>query len=334
MEVGEGVEEGKGENKGKFYAMFNGLPLLDGKKLSLSKVFSINGSVNFNSGNIIFDGNVEIKGNIETGSTIEATGDLIVHGSIEGGNIYVGKNMEAKGGIVTNGEGKIRVRGDMDANFIENSRIIVDGNLKVQKVVLNSDVLVGKKISVNPDTGTIGGGRIFCGDHLLTGNLGFESGKISDIRVGVDWRNIQALDLAESRFKKFSEKRETLKGDLRELVRSKASLKAKEREEKMNAVQEVILRLKDIVARCETKLASAKLGVRPNKDARIYVHQIVHTNCSIEVAGVKVPITQKIGGVEITPKKYRDSNIIPLSGSTPTNNKSTEGEGTPPAKAS
>src|SRR5205085_1823884 len=131
-----------------FYALVDGIPLIDRDAISLSKVLVHEGDVNLRTGNIRFDGPVEIKGSVDSGAIVETTGDLVVHGSIRGGQVRSQGSITAKSGITTGASGIVSARNDIVADFIENSIIVAGGTLTVTKAILNCTVYAGSAIKI------------------------------------------------------------------------------------------------------------------------------------------------------------------------------------------
>ncbi len=309
INVGEGIQQ---REPGKYYATSDGLPMLEGDSISLSKVLVHNGDVNLSTGNIRFDGPVEIKGSIESGAVVETSGDLIVHGTIRGGKVRVAGSMQAKAGIVTGVTGRIQVKHDITAEFIENSNIICGGNMVVAKALINSEVICGGQIKVQGKTGIVAGGHISVKDSLITGNLGFRHGAATVLNVGVDARVARAIDIRQVRLDKLTKKQLDDRQAMRELVqKSKAQLTQRHKELK-EELQERVARLRGLIEKATAHLEKVKSQLTYNQAARIYVSELLAANVNITIGGQNVAVVNEVAGVAVLPKRRRGSYIVPI----------------------
>lgn len=309
IRVGEGIQQ---RDNGRFFATADGIPLVEAEAISLTKVLVHNGDVNLRTGNIRFDGPVEIKGSIDNGAIVETTGDLIVHGTIRGAQVHCLGTLTVKSGITTGNTGKVHSRGDLQAEFIENSNIVCGGNLVVQKALLNSDVIVGGTIKVAGKGGVVAGGRIISKDSLYTYNLGFKRGAITTLNVGVDWRAARAADIRRVRLEKLQKRQIDDRQSLRELVqKSKAQMTQRHKEMK-EELQERLTRMRTISEKAETHLAKANASLTYSSTSRIYVAELLAANMAVTICGQAVAVLNEVVNVAILGKRRRGSYIVPL----------------------
>jgi uncharacterized protein (DUF342 family) len=309
IRVGDGIQQ---REVGRFYATSDGIPVIEEESISLTKVLVHEGDVNLRTGNIHFDGPVEIKGSVEAGAVVEVTGDLVIHGSVQGAIVRAQGSVTVKSGITTGTRGSIQARNDLVAEFIENSRIVCGGSLTVTKALLNSHIYVGGSIKVTGKTGVVAGGRIFCREDVVTENLGYRRGAITFLDVGADWRAARSVDIRSLRLEKVQKRAEEDRKALRELVqKSKAQTTARHKEMK-EELQERLTRLRVIGERLEASLAKAKSQVTYNTNSRIIVKDQLAANMALQIAGQPVAIPNEVANVAITPKRRRGSYIVPL----------------------
>ncbi len=309
IRVGEGIQQ---RDNGRFFATADGLPLVEAEAISLTKVLVHNGDVNLRTGNIRFDGPVEIKGSIDNGAIVETTGDLIVHGTIRGAHVHSMGTLTVKSGITTGSTGKVQSRGDLQAEFIENSHIVCGGNLVVQKALINSDVIVGGTIKVVSKGGVVAGGRIISKDSLYTYNLGFKNGAVTTLNIGVDWRAARAADIRRVRLEKLQKRQTDDRQALRELVqKSKAQMTQRHKEMK-EELQERLTRMRIIAEKAEAHLAKASASLTYSSTSRIYVAELLAANMAVTICGQSVAVMNEVVNVAILGKRRRGSYIVPL----------------------
>ncbi len=306
VSLGEGVEM---RELGRYYATIDGVPKIEANSVAVNKALVHEGDVNLATGNIRFNGSVEIKGAIDSGAIVDVTGDLIVHGTIRGGHVRVGGTLDARSGIVTGENSLVRVRADVIADFIENSVIICGGNITVKKVMINSKVVAGGQIELNEKTGVLAGGNIACKKFIKTGKLGFPKGAKTIVSAGVDWRAKLAVDIRTTRLDKVMKVNEEDRNALRELARKKEGQKTKKHTDLMDELKERLQKARILIDKMKEHLAKAQASLTYDSESRIFVHETLYTNCTVEVGGVIIPIPTDIAGVEISPKRQRGSHI-------------------------
>lgn len=309
VKVGDGIQQ---RENGRYFATSDGIPLVEEAAISLSKALVIEGDVNLRTGNVRFDGPVEIKGSVEHGSVVETTGDLVIHGSIRGGRVRTQGKLSVKAGITTGPEGQVAARGDIQAEFIENSNVLCGGNLLVTKALIGSQVFTGGAIEIDDETGVVAGGRIFCRASVSTGSLGFKRGALTEMQVGVNWRAARSVDIKKRRLEKLQKRSQDDRAALRELVqKSKAQTTARHQEMK-EQLQERLTRLRTITESLEAQMAKAVLKITYDRDAWIKVRAQLFANVSLTVGGQIVPILNDVAGVGVLAKKRRGNYVIPV----------------------
>lgn len=319
--VGEGVE--KREN-GQFFATVDGIPTIESSAISLSKVFVHQGDVNLRSGNIRFDGNVEITGSIDSGATVDVSGNLVVGGTIRDAFVKVGGDLEARMGIVTGEGGRVHVRNQVVADFVENSNLVCGGDLRIKKVLLNSRVVVGGALHANENGGIVAGGLISCRQFLRTGKLGFPKGATTQVNVGVDWKVELSIRIRAARLEHVVKAVDDDRQSLRELSRRKENQLVQKHRDKMENLKARITKGRVLVEKLGKHLEAARAKLTYDPEAQIFVIDTLYTNCKLTVGGTPVPVTQDVVAVKIISKKVRGTHILALEEEKPS------GENPPP----
>jgi uncharacterized protein (DUF342 family) len=308
--VGDGIEK---RDDGRFYALFDGIPEINNGSIWLNKKLVQKGDVNLRSGNIDFDGVVEIEGSIDAGSTVVTTNDLIVHGTIRDGSIKVGGNLIAHSGITTGESGKILVRGDVSAQFVENSNLVCGGTLIVTKALLNSHVIVGESITIVSPEGTLAGGNISCRDTITAANVGFAKGSITHLNVGVDFRVEMAVAIRRGRIAKLESANEENRTELRELAKKRGAQLTARHKEMKTQIQAKLQKIKSVMAKAQNHLDAAKGLLSYNKDSKVVVANLLTSRVKPVMAGNVVNIPSDVVAVVITAHRHRGSFIESIS---------------------
>jgi len=310
IHVGDGIFM---QEPGKYYASADGMPVITPDSIMLSRALVHNGDVNLKSGNIRFEGPVEITGSIDSGALVEVGGDLTVRGTVRSGKVTVGGNLRVRGGIITGNSGRIRVRGDVLAEFIENSKVWCGGKVQAQKVIINSEVIAGTNIEVLYGKGMIAGGVLACHDLLKTTNLGYPEGALTELNIGTTWTLELAVRIRADRLAKLLKKLDEDKATLRELTgKSPAQMTLRHKQMKKEVVDR-IQRLRPLIDKVEERVEAAKTRLVYNPEAKIVVYKKLVSNCKLLVGGVQVPIADDIEGVVVSGKMRRGSYIMSIN---------------------
>ena len=242
---------------------------------------------------------------------MEATSDIVVHGTIRGGFVRSAGNIEVVEGIITSERGRVQARGNVKAQFIENSNIVCGGDLMVQTAIINSQIICGGAIKMLNRDGVVAGGHISCRDSLVTGNLGFRNGAVTHLNVGVDWKAEVAVRIKSGRIDKLKNRAAEDRSALRELVQKSAAQLTKKHKEMKEELQDRLQRLRKILEKLDEQLKKAEQLLTYNSDSKVYVREILASNVDLHVGGQTVAVANEVAGVAILSKRRRGSYIQP-----------------------
>ena len=310
LRIGQNVEV----NKDGFYvSQIQGMPQIDEKSISVSPVYIHDGDVNLSSGHLDYDGSIVVKGNVENGGKITATENVKILGSVGLSHIKVGAKLTIQAGVVTTDRGSIHVKGDMEVGFVENSELLVEGNLTVKGSLMNSKVIVASALKLQSKTGVLGGGITIARNRIDAASLGFEQGKKTIVRVGSDWRVERKLAILEGRIVKLEAKHDE---------ESKRFTEVKSKERKKEAIDGVgstdikkkMNRINRIKKSLEKKEKALKGQLNWNKDSVIAVRGTLCPNIEVTIGGKKVPVRAAVSGAFITYHIVGEGRINEIKG--------------------
>jgi uncharacterized protein (DUF342 family) len=307
--TGDGIVESE---PGKYFADADGIPVVESDTVSLNKIFVYEGDVNLSTGNIRFDGPVEIKGAIDSGAVVETSSDLIINGEIRGGIVDARGNITVKGGITTSDKGFVYCGGNLTADFIENSRLTVKGDIIVKKALINSKIICGAGIRATNKDSLIAGGTIIAKESVYTSNLGFARGALSVLNIGIDWKAARAIEIRKARLDKILALQQTEKANFRDLVRQTKNHTNQKQKSRKDELQERIKKMKNICDKLEVQINQFQAGLSYNTNAVIYVTELLMSNVNITIGGNQVPVKADFKNVCVLAKKRRDSFIVPF----------------------
>lgn len=305
--TGEGI---RATGDGRFFAEFDGILQTDeGGKLFLQRQLLHEGDVNMTSGDIRFDGPVEITGDVESGTNIHVGGDLTVRGDIRGGQIWCAGNLVVERAIIMGPIGEVRVRGNVTADFIENSKVSCGGDLTVKKSILQCQVRAGGSIQIDGASGVIGGGSLAAGKRLSVANLGLRDGAKTIVSVGSNYRAESTLVHRRSRHEALLAKQDNDRKLMRELVRKRPEQLSKSDKALKQKLQARIGRWVAVLEKSLAHLRAAEGALTYDPAASIAVTGYLAANCEVRIGGRVVPIGAEKVSVEITAEEKDGSYI-------------------------
>lgn len=151
----------------------------------VSDCYQVPADVGPSTGDIEYDGSVDVKGNVLTGYTVNATGDIYVHGAVEGATLIAGGKIVLNRGIQGMGKGFMEAEGDVISNFIESSTVHAGGKI-ITDALLHSDVIAKDAIEVNGKRGLIAGGNVRSTIRIEAKVAGSSMGTQTELEVGYD----------------------------------------------------------------------------------------------------------------------------------------------------
>lgn len=178
LKCGDGAEISK--DGLKTISKISGQPTLDlNGVVSVVEELYINGDVNFKTGNIHFKGNVVVNGIITDGFTIEC--EQLTANEISGGIIRISGDLKVYTGIVN---ADIETKGNIQAKFINRSKVYGFGNIMVTREIIESYIAVSGEIYNK--AGRIMSSNLAARKGFNVIQIGTEKSERSTIRMGVD----------------------------------------------------------------------------------------------------------------------------------------------------
>lgn len=305
----ENIEE---RQAGRYYARVDGTPRVTRANIQILQTYTHTGDVNLSTGNIYFDGPIKILGSIDRGAVVHTTQDLEVQGSVRSGSIRVGGKLKVEEGIVTGTESCLRVEGELQADFIENSFIECLGDIKVRKNIINSKINCLGSISIRDGNGVVAGGNITCLNDIQTATFGFKSGNVTHVHLGIDFQQQVKLRKFEARLKKVEAIQEDDRAKLREILGRPAAQLTKRHHELKDTYQKKLQKATQLIAKITALQEKFSLSARHNNQAILVAKETLFPNANIMINGRPIPVLKEIAHVVASRKKRRGSHIHPI----------------------
>nr|HIL77233.1 DUF342 domain-containing protein [Rhodospirillales bacterium] len=187
LKAGVNVRIEERENRNLYHAVKAGWPRINNGVLSVLPYFFHDGDVDYRIGNIKFDGDVEIVGDVCSRFRVEASGNVIVRGSVErGAKILAEGNLGVYSGVIG---ASIRCKGDFGSIYVQESRVNIGGNMRVTNYITDSRVVVGGHAVITDNEAknalNLSGGELSVNESLDVPSMGSINNRETLVRVGV-----------------------------------------------------------------------------------------------------------------------------------------------------
>lgn len=159
-----------------YYAQCDGKIEVKDGKIDIQNVHEISGDVDMIIGKVEFFGDVIIYGNVESGVTIRAGRNIEIHGTTGAAQLFAGGDVILSRGI--QGGGKISARGNVFADFIENTTVESGGTVQ-SNTILNAKISAKDKVITTGKKGAIIGGYT----HALKGIEAITAGNDVEVKT-------------------------------------------------------------------------------------------------------------------------------------------------------
>jgi uncharacterized protein (DUF342 family) len=168
--------------QGQVIALCEGVLERHDFKLRIRKVIEVADYVDFSTGNIDFDGDVVINKGVRDCFSVKARGNVKVQGLIEAACIECTGDLDAAGGFAGREQGRALVGGNMHAKYLDNIKAEVQGDLEVDREIVNSILQVDGQV-IAPH-GAIIGGKMTAVGKIDVGMLGSQAGVATEVILG------------------------------------------------------------------------------------------------------------------------------------------------------
>ncbi|MEE8483608.1 MAG: FapA family protein [Nitrospinota bacterium] len=316
---GEGVEV-KDSDPPTAVSTKNGLLIGHELKMKITGIYEVRGDVTAKGGNIKTPTSVLIHGTVSGNVEIEAGGDVEVRGLIEEAVIKAKGNIIAKGGMTGGDKGKLTAGKSIYCQFVQQASLETPGNIVVDGVVMNSNILCGKRLIIR-GTGYLVGGKTSVREGIEAVKVGSEAALLTDVELGCDPFKKTRMDRLKEGIGSIEKDVETITTSTKhiqneldglatlsatdlvtslfktaEIVQQQGDDLDPERLEKLNKFGSGIMRLirmKDEIEVARKKLQEVQEGEIWFDKARFKVTKIAHPGTTISIHGVSRRLEQE-----------------------------------------
>lgn len=153
-----------------------------GPKPTIRELLEVQGCVDFSTGNINFDGEVSVRGGVRDLFRVVATGRIEIRGLVEAATVECEGDLILAGGMAGREHGLIRAGGSVTARHLSASRLIVRGDLNIDKEMMGCHATVSGRVLC--PKGSILGGRLVCSREWNVAVFGSQAGVETIIELG------------------------------------------------------------------------------------------------------------------------------------------------------
>lgn len=262
ISIGKNVVKLAGTDPWQDYgARVHGIFVHNGTFIDINPELLIPGNVGLESGNVDYDGNVKIGRNIERGAKAHCLGDMKVGGMIESGDVRVGGSLLVSNGINAGREKLLHARGDLQAYYIDNSKVFVDGSIEVKRSINASEIICMSDLVVADKQSNICGGELYVFGSLSVASVGNRAETPTRIILGNHIKNIEILKRLrhdrEIQQEKFLHAREELVKIKNYVTRMRGKI-AVEKRLQFRDIAANYQRIKDSLTKCINKIEHLK----------------------------------------------------------------------------
>lgn len=201
-----------------YYAQSDGKIEVKDGKVDIQNVHEIMGDVDAIIGKVEFFGDIIINGNVEGGVIIRAGRNIEIHGTTGAATLFAGGDVLLSRGI--QGGGKISARGNVYAEFIENTTVDA-GGLVQSNVILNAQVNAKNKVVTTGKKGAIIGGYTHALKSIEVITAGNDVELKTELHCGYEPEAFDKLLEARRRESEIKEKLSKLVDTMTEALREK-----------------------------------------------------------------------------------------------------------------
>ena len=186
--------------EGSLVATVDGRLAISGARLDVEEVLLVKGGVDYHTGHIAFPGDVIIEGQVHDGFRVRSGGSIVCKSTLDAFEVEAKKDLSCPQGIIGRRRAQIRVGGSLSAKYVQNCRVAVRGDARIEAALVNSRLFCLGTVDLG-DKGVVMGGETHALHGLRCGRLGNQARQRTIIRAGIDFTVEQRLAQANERLR-------------------------------------------------------------------------------------------------------------------------------------
>ncbi len=297
IELERNILQEQQEGKTLLKAGAKGLLCFENNRVYIKEKMSIRGDLSRSTGNLQFPGSVTVSGSVLAGIYVNAGKNLNVMEVVEasllsaGGNIVIGK------GVKGDRKAVLRAGGGIALSFAEGTNIMLNGDLKIKKALMNCTLKCNGRLQSESDGTKIIGGFLKVKHGLETGTLGSPGEVKTHISFGQDYLVEDQIDVVTKEIDQINEQLPEIDSQLK-------TAEARKNQKRLMALRKKKVQMLKILEKKGIKNFFLKEKFELHYDSEIRVKDSVFPGVTFESHGRTLEIKEKLTSVCI----YFDSS--------------------------
>ena len=293
IKIGFGLEA-RGDSPQELYTTVAGRVLFSDDHVRVCEVLEILGDIDFRSGSVDACVDVKVHGTVQSNFHVYTTRSLTVNKGIEAADVRAGGDITVKGGIFgQDDKGSVEAEGTIAAHLINEARVRAGSDIHFHKEVLNSQVFAGGELV--GERGTLIGGRIYAREGVRVRRIGSEADVATQVTTGMHSSVLRKIHDVEDQIRACQRAAEDVRKTLDPLVADVKRLGPTQRER----VAELLSQAEELnneIARLREEAERLEREGRPQSEAAIVVHQVVHRGAQLAIGPRVARVREVIQG--------------------------------------
>lgn len=277
---------------GALIALIDGLPMLEGGRLSIVSGITLPGGVDFTTGHLDVEGDVVVGQGVRPGFKVKTTGDLTIEGLVEIGELSCGKNLHLRTGMAGGGRGQLHINGDAHVGYLEGVNGTIDGKLTADREIVNCKLQVGGDLDAH--NATVLGGEVTVGGSCLLKAIGSEAYRPTTLILGgapllerIEAQILQGIAALDAKCAQLAREEDR--------IRAKPRPSASERERLTEFAYEVA-EIQQTRAAKAIEIEKIQSLVQTQRKLDLTIGKIIHPHVRLVIAGATVQFAQAAKG--------------------------------------
>jgi len=274
-------------------AKSSGRVMLDNGKISVSHVLELPKDVGNETGSIRFEGAVVVRGSVRAGFVLQATGDIEVHGVVEGAQVAGGGNVRLLGGVQGTEKAVITAGGDLFVKFAQNASLAAAGDITAE-LIMHCLVKCNGSLILSGSKRLLVGGKCIVGTQIRAREIGSPMATVTELSVG----NVpEMLDRCTALKRELVQKqaehlRITQLVDTLLKMQAAQALSDEKKELLQKSLQTKVVHRSEVAA-LEAEVAEAVTALNPDRGA-IYADDVIYPGVTIQIGNARMPVRDEI----------------------------------------
>ena len=167
-------------------AEIDGVLVLEDGMPSVSDVLHLSGDVDYATGNVDATGTVIVEGSVRRGFVVRAKDDVVVHGVVEGGSIHAGGFVDLRKGLIGGEDARVFAGKGLRLLYAQNAEVSCRGDIELLDADMGSALTCSGELLATQGRGRLRGGTYRAARGIRARELGSELGAQTVVEAGAD----------------------------------------------------------------------------------------------------------------------------------------------------